>query len=253
MNYFVNPGSIVREIWGKSDTILFIFAGAAAEFALNKAVDWLYFTGRLPADPLERLFSTVSYAGKIVFLPADQAIAAIDMINRIHKGVEQKRGDHIPQWSYRDVLYMLIGYSIRSYELLERKLEQAEKEEVFDVFYRVGQRMKIEDLPENYEQWVSSRQQHLESDLELSNYSLDLYSQYRKHLGPVRYWLLLQVQQLECPPQVKMLLHLKQHPVIPPALSAYKLSRLLGMDKVLKSLLLPPDYKQQIHSLDRKA
>ena len=30
---FVQENSIVRELWGKSDTILFIFAGAAAEFA----------------------------------------------------------------------------------------------------------------------------------------------------------------------------------------------------------------------------
>ena len=67
MEYFVEKDSIVRQIWGKGDTILFIFAGAAAEFALNKAVDWLYFTGKLPADPLGRLFSTVSYARKIIF------------------------------------------------------------------------------------------------------------------------------------------------------------------------------------------
>ena len=60
--YFVPESSIVRTIWGKSDTILFIFAGSAAEFALNKAVDWLYYTGKLPADPLGRLFSTVAYA-----------------------------------------------------------------------------------------------------------------------------------------------------------------------------------------------
>ncbi|MBW3546505.1 MAG: DUF2236 domain-containing protein, partial [Bacteroidetes bacterium] len=67
MEYFVDKHSVVREIWGKGDTILFIFAGASAEFALNKAVDWLYFTGKLPADPLKRLFSTVSYAKAIVF------------------------------------------------------------------------------------------------------------------------------------------------------------------------------------------
>jgi hypothetical protein len=67
MNYFVEQNSIVRKIWGNSDTVLFIFGGAAAEFALNKAVDWLYFTGRLPTDPLGRLFSTVSYARKIIF------------------------------------------------------------------------------------------------------------------------------------------------------------------------------------------
>ena len=60
MKNFVKEDSIVRTIWGKSDTIIFIFAGAAAEFALNKAVDWLYFTGRLPSDPIGRLFSTMA-------------------------------------------------------------------------------------------------------------------------------------------------------------------------------------------------
>ena len=55
MDYFVSKNSVVRTIWGKADTVLFIFAGAAAEFALNKAVDWLYFTGRLPASTGEVL------------------------------------------------------------------------------------------------------------------------------------------------------------------------------------------------------
>src|ERR1700755_3220289 len=101
--YFVQPGSIVRKIWGKSDTVLFIFAGAAAEFALNKAVDWLYFTGRLPADPLGRLFSTVAYARRIIFSDDNAALRAIDQITNIHKDVEKNRGAQIPDWAYRDV------------------------------------------------------------------------------------------------------------------------------------------------------
>ncbi|MEJ7768124.1 MAG: oxygenase MpaB family protein, partial [Chitinophagaceae bacterium] len=127
--------SVVRQIWGKSDTILFIFAGTSAEFALNKAVDWLYFTGRLPADPLGRLFSTVSYARAIVFSEKQSALRAIDAIAAIHTGVEAKRGARIPDWAYRDVLFMLIDYSIRSFEVLERKLNWAEKQEVFQVFF----------------------------------------------------------------------------------------------------------------------
>jgi len=75
---FVHKDSIVRKIWGRSDMVLLIFAGASAEFALNKAVDWLYFTGRLPADPIGRLFSTVRYAQEIVFAENDAAFAAID-------------------------------------------------------------------------------------------------------------------------------------------------------------------------------
>src|SRR5882762_8400842 len=121
---FVHKDSIVRKIWGRSDMVLLIFAGASAEFALNKAVDWLYFTGRLPADPIGRLFSTVRYAQEIVFAENDAAFAAIDKITAIHKGVEASRGARIPDTAYLDVLFMLIDYSIRSFELLERKLSE---------------------------------------------------------------------------------------------------------------------------------
>ena len=157
MKYFVEKGSIVRQIWGKSDTVLFIFAGAAAEFALNKAVDWLYFTGVLPADPLGRLFSTVSYARKIIFAEEEEALKTIDRIASIHKGVENKRGATIPDWAYRDVLFMLIHYSIASFEVLERKLSTGEKEAVYDVFFRFGKRMKLQGLPENYPDWLIVR------------------------------------------------------------------------------------------------
>ena len=90
-SWFVTKDSIVRKIWGNADIILFIFAGAAAEFALNKAVDWLYFTGKLPADPLGRLFSTVSYARKIVFAPVDEANKTVDIIRNKHGAVESAR------------------------------------------------------------------------------------------------------------------------------------------------------------------
>src|ERR1700712_977345 len=119
--YFVKNDSIVRQIWGKADTILFIFAGASAEFALNKSIDWLYFTGRLPSDPLGRLFSTVEYSRQIIFSEYDAAIKSIDHITGIHKSVEASRGARIPDEAYLDVLYMLIDYSIRSYQLLEQK------------------------------------------------------------------------------------------------------------------------------------
>ena len=137
MKYFVKEASIVRQIWGNADTILLIFAGASAEFASNKTVDWLYFTGRLPTDPVGRLFSTVTYARKIVFSKHADALTAIDSISAIHQNVEQARGKRIPDWAYRDVLYLLIDYSIRSFEVLDRKLREDEKQEVFEVFQSV--------------------------------------------------------------------------------------------------------------------
>lgn len=250
MGYFVQQHSVVREIWGKSDTVLFIFAGASAEFALNKAVDWLYFTGRLPADPLGRLFSTVSYARQIVFSEQEEALTSIDKITSIHKTVEQNRGANIPDWAYRDVLFMLIDYSIRSFELLERKLSEAEKEEVFNVFYRVGVRMNLNGLPENYGQWLVMRQQHLQQNLMKSGFTVDLYKQYQKHLGIVRYSLLTEAQKLVVPATVNKLLEFNAINWLKPVLYGYKLSRKLNMEWLLKSIILPPEYKSQIKALD---
>lgn len=250
MEFFVRKDSIVRKIWGKGDTVLFVFAGAAAEFALNKAVDWLYFTGRLPADPLGRLFSTVMYARLIVFSDTEKALNAIDKIASIHKAVETSRGSTIPDWAYRDVLFMLIHYSIASYELLEKKLTASEKEDVFDVFYRVGSRMGLKDLPKNYNEWLVSQAEHLERDLEKSYYTIDLYRQYRKHLGALRYRILKESQKLVIPQRVNDLLKLGKPTWVVPLLWIYKVSRVVHLDGILKSILLPNAYKEQIRELD---
>lgn len=250
MEFFVEKGSIVREIWGKSDTVLFIFAGASAEFALNKAVDWLYFTGKLPADPLGRLFSTVEYARKIVFSERGAALASIDQITAIHAAVEASRGAKIPDWAYRDVLFMLIDYSIRSFEVLERKLTLNEREAVFETFYQVGSRMGLVGLPESYREWLIMRAEHLQNNTENSKFTLDLYKQYRKHLRLVRYVLLKQAQVLVAPGRVSELLKLGSIPWLQPAILAYKFSRLLKLDDVLKAAVLPKEYHEQIRALD---
>jgi hypothetical protein len=251
MIYFVDKQSIVRKIWGKGDTILFIFAGASAEFALNKAVDWLYFTGKLPADPIGRLFSTVCYAQDIVFNSLDGANQAIDRISAIHAAVEESRQARIPDWAYRDVLYMLIHYSIAAFEVLERKLSHLEKEEVYNVFFRVGVRMKLKELPVSYDEWVISYAQHLKQDLEKSKYSIDLFKQYRKHLGNFRYRLLLETQKLVVPGIVRGMLGLQKFSLVKMILPFYKLSRSFKMDSVIRSLILPDRYRQTIKELDQ--
>ncbi len=250
MANFVEKGSIVRQIWGKADTILFIFAGASAEFAVNKAVDWLYFTGKLPADPLGRLFSTVTYARQIVFAQYDDANRAIDKITAIHQGVEQKRGAQIPDWAYRDVLFMLIDYSIRAFEVLERKMTEAEKSETFDVFYRVGQRMGISGLPMDYTSWIAMREEHIAENLLHSHFTDDLYIQYKKHLGVFRYFLLKQVQALVVPKRVNSMLTMDSPSVVGPLLILYKSARFLKLEHGIKNILLPGEYLSQVNALD---
>jgi uncharacterized protein (DUF2236 family) len=250
MEYFVDKQSIVRQIWGKSDTILFIFAGASAEFALNKAVDWLYFTGRLPFDPVGRLFSTVSYARAIVFSEKQAALRAIDAMATIHANVEAKRGVTIPDWAYRDVLFMLIDYSIRSFEVLERELTQPEKDEVFQVFTRVGNRMGVKGLPVTFEAWELMRKEHLDQNMQRSNYTNDLFAQYRKHLGEIRYKILLEAQTRVAPRKVRELLGFRKVSLLTPLIALYKVSRSINIDWLLKAVILPSKYKNEITALD---
>lgn len=247
---FVNKHSIVRKIWGNTDVVLFIFAGAAAEFSLNKAVDWLYFTGKLPKDPLGRLFSTVAYAQKIVFSTVTEANAAIDQITMIHQHVEAGRSAKIPDWAYRDVLFMLIDYSIRAFEVLERKLTLAEKEEILTTFYRVGYRMEINGLPTNFAAWQIMHEQQLQENLIYSCFSHDLYDQYKKHLGALRYLLMRKIQALIVPVKVSELLKLGEGKPIKSILTLYKISRKLKLNKPLRNLILPAAYKAQILSLE---
>ena len=249
-DHFVESTSIVREIWGKADTILFIFAGASAEFSLNRSVDWLYFTGRLPADPLGRLFSTVDYSRRIIFSEQEGALKAIDNITAIHKNVEHSRGASIPAEAYLEVLFMLIDYSIRSFELLERKLDLNEKTEVFEVFYRVGARMGLTGLPQNYPEYVAMRENQLIRGMRKSDFTADLYRQYRKHLGAARYWVLRQAQVLVVPGQVNRLLGIGRIHWLAPILYLYKFSRLLNLHNLLKNAILPGAYVKQVQALD---
>ena len=250
MEYFVEKHSIVRRIWGRSDTILFIFAGASAEFALNKAVDWLYFTGRLPADPIGRLFSTVTYARTIVFSEKQVAEKAIASMAAIHADVESKRGSTIPDWAYRDVLFMLIDYSIRVFEMLEQDLSNYEKEEVFNVFNRVGLGMGLRGLPTTFNEWETMRHKHLVLDLHHSVYTDDLFNQYRKHLGTARYRILLEAQTLVVPSKVRELLDFRRVSFLYPLVGVYKLLRYIKIDGLLRLLVIPTEYKNEIKRLD---
>ncbi|WP_420147715.1 oxygenase MpaB family protein [Spirosoma sp.] len=250
MAYFVKRGSIVRQIWGDSDVILLVFAGSAAEFALNKAVDWLFFTGKLPADPIARLFSTVRYAQEIVFQSDEKARKTVARMGAIHEGVEQKRGYSIPDWAYRDVLYMLIDYSERAYETLHRPLTNAEREELFHTFREVGAGMHVPDLPATYAEWQIDRQKHLNQDLAHSDYTDKLFQRYREQLGSWRYDLLRQVQAMLVPKQVSRLVDLPQKPLLTYSLGLYGLLNAVGLRSVVQRILLPTAYLEQIRALD---
>lgn len=250
---FVDRGSIVRTIWGDADLVLLIFAGSAAEFALNRAVDWLFFTDKIPRDPIGRLFSTVRYAQEIVFVDEEKARRTLDRINAQHASVEHQRGQTIPGWAYRDVLYMLIDYSERAYTLLYRLLSQPQKNELFEVFVRIGEALYIPELPKTYAEWKVDRRRHLVRDLSYSKHSAMLYQSYRRHLGFWRYYLLLEVQGLLVPNEVRRQLNLNSNPLISGLVQTYGIVGRGNLQSLVHTLLIPPRYWADVRSFDRTA
>jgi uncharacterized protein (DUF2236 family) len=247
---FVGRNSIVRTIWGDGDMVLLIFAGSAAEFALNRAVDWLFFTGKLPNDPIGRLFATAGYAQHIVFADELTASRTLERIRAIHSSVERRRGESIPDWAHRDVLYMLIDYSERAHEALHRPLTPDEQAELYDVFHRVGLGLGIPDLPASYADWQTDRALHLQRDLTHGEGTKALLAQYRLHLGTWRYRLLTRVQAVLTPSHVRGLLHLGFAEWLRPLLRVYPFLVRAGLRSMIQRLLMPAEHLDAVRALD---
>ncbi|HVF39623.1 MAG TPA: oxygenase MpaB family protein [Gemmatimonadaceae bacterium] len=247
---FVDRDSVVRRIWGDANMVLLIFAGSAAEFALNRAVDWLFFTGNLPRDPIGRLFSTAGYSQQIVFADVSTASRTLDRIRAVHHGVERQRGQSIPDWAHRDVLYMLIDYSERAHQLLARPLTPAEQHDLYEVFYRVGAGLRIPGLPQNYTAWKADRDRHLRRDLIHSNGTKELLAQYRNHLGGWRYSLLLRIQAILTPDHVRCLLGLKPAEWLRPLFRVYPILMRARLSSIIQRLLMPSKYLSTVRGLN---
>jgi uncharacterized protein (DUF2236 family) len=248
---FVAPHSVVRRIWGDADAVLLVFAGAAAEFALNRAVDWLFFTGAIPSDPIGRLFRTAAYAQEIVFASRATAERTLLRIRDAHVAVERARSARIPDWAHRDVLYLLIDYSERAWSLLNGvALTPAQRDDLYDVFRRVGEGLAIPELPATYAGWRLDRERHLRRDLAYSRHTAALYARYLDELGPWRYRLLLHLQSLLAPPFVADLLGLPRALWIRPATSVFRALRRIGAGQIARPALVPGQYLAQVRALE---
>ena len=110
--------------------------------------------------------------------------------------------------------------------------------------------MGITGLPTHFDSWQLMRDEHIQENLLSSDFTLDLYRQYKKHLGPIRFFILRQSQILVVPKKIKKLLGLGNTSVFASAIITYKLLRLLKVENYLKNMILPEAYKPQIAALD---
>jgi mpaB/rubber oxygenase-like protein len=244
--------AVTRRIWGSPDAILLFFAGGAAEFAAIKAVDWLFFTGRLPGAPVERFFETVRFAQRVFFGDLASATDAIEQINLIHRRVEKARGEEIPQWAYRDMLFILIDYGERAHQVIFGPMTEAERTSHFGVGLALGRAMHLSGLPTTYAEYRDQRRQQLLEDYARGPLTDELYASYRRALGPLRFRLLRLVQASVLPDELLDVLRLKPSPLVDKLLRCYRFLPGGGNKlRPLHNVLLPGRFARQLRELKR--
>lgn len=243
---------ISQKIWSSTDAILLVFAGSAAEFAAIKAVDWLFFTNRLPSAPIDRLFDTAKFAQYLFFSEQQVATATLETINKIHGSVEKRRGMNIPNWAYKDVLYMLVDYGERAHHVVFGAMTLEEKVAYFEAAMMVGRGLNLSDLPSNYDNYLEERKHQLVSDYEVSDFTVRLFESYKKHLGNFRYQTLKLIQGAILPDVLRSTLQLKSNPVIKVLLKSYHFFPGGGEKlKPLHAFILPKKYRNQLKELGK--
>lgn len=248
-----NPRIVAQRIWGSPDAIMLIFAGSAAEFAVNKAVDWLFWTNALPNAPIARFFETVAFAQAIAFGDEAQLAAAVEAVNRAHQGVERSRRANIPQWAYRDVLFMLIDYGERAYQIVYGPMTSAERLAHFEASIEIGRGMRIQGLPGSYDEYLLQRQTHLRDNTAHTELTDRLYASYRAHLGPWRMRGLLDLQGSLVPVEVAQLLGLRRKPRVDRLLRVYRRIRSPRLLRAVYPVALPSPFGVRLRSLERPA
>jgi uncharacterized protein (DUF2236 family) len=241
---------VIQRIWGSPDAILLFFAGGAAEFAALKAVDWLFFTNSLPAAPIGRFFDTVRFAQRVFFGTPIQAAATIASINRVHRHVEAARAMPIPEWAYRDVLFLLIDYGERAHAIIYGPMPAAEQLAHFEAIMALGHAMHLRGLPTTYAAYQAQRHQQLLDDYAPSALMERLFARYRAAIGPWRYRLLRLIQASLLPAELRPVVGLRPNGLVDGALRCY---RYLpgGGNKLrwLHRLLLPRQMAQRVRTL----
>lgn len=185
---------LMERVWSNPDGVAIVFVGTSAEFALHPMADWLFYTGRLPADPVARFAGTLRYVSRLLFAPSSEVWGeGVADIGRIHRGVEESRGMEISNRDYRDTLLMLLYYSLRADELVfdRRRSSRTEEEQLEAVVACGGMAagMGIVGFPESLAE-LRRQRADLVGRLGVNRWTGPLLESYRRALGPVGYFLL---------------------------------------------------------------
>lgn len=204
-----------QRIWSDPTCMLIIFAGGSAEFALHPNVDWLFYTGKLPTDPIGRFFSTIDYLREMLVASPDKREQLAKTLRSLHTDIEHARGGRIPDAAYRDVLCMDIYYSIQAVPLVfGQPLTTNEKDEVVAELVTFGDQMGIPNLPQSYDQMCEMRLTRFQ-EYGPTEYTDTLLASYQRALGSVGYHSLLGLYPLLLEPELMSKLPIGPQPLTP--------------------------------------
>lgn len=242
------PFEVAKRIWSNPTCMLLVFVGASAEFPVNPAVDWLFYTGRLPADPIARFLSTIDYLKRLIHANESERVREAEGLKALHETLEEKRGFSIPDTSYRDVLCMDTIYSIRSVPLVTgHDLAEFEKDQVVANLSEVGDHMGIPDLPQTYQQLCNMRTERI-PNLVRSDHTDMLFASYRRALGPLVFELLISAYPMLVEPELLSLLQLKPRPWSRAMQAALMPACRTGLIRVAYRCLLPRKMRKAVLS-----
>lgn len=253
--YFGSP--ITRAIWGNVENIVLIYVGAAAEFALNRDVDWLFFTNRLPSDPMGRFIETFGYNQRVFFSPVEQLEGLGWHVRAIHTAVERQRAkaggpSQIPNRAFIEVNDMLVEYGIRGWEYLhKRTLTEAECEAYYQDMRASCEMMGVTDLDASYAAYRERRERTLSEVLQASNETRRLYGAYRRALGNPRFWVGAAFQAHFVHPLVRQRLGLVRWPFSGLAYRLYPWVRSEAMFKLLAFALFDRTTRTELFRFKR--
>jgi uncharacterized protein (DUF2236 family) len=207
--------------------------------------------GRLPSAPVERFFETVRFAQSVFFSDPAGATEAIERINRIHRRVEDARGEEIPQWAYRDMLFILIDYGEGAHEVVFGPIAEDERASHFEVALALGRAMHLSGLPTTCAEYRDQRHQQLLEDYARGPLTDELYASYRRALGPWRFRLLELVQASVLPDELRDVLRLEPYPLVEELLRCYRFVPGGGNKlRPLHGALLPGRFARQLREME---
>lgn len=235
-----------RRLWTDVDHILLVYVGSAAEFALVEENHWLFYTGKLPAAPLNRLVSTFVWNRKVMEVAEEEAEALAKTIRGFHDLVEEEReGEEggprrISNRAFRAVGAMLIDYALLADEYLTgHPVAELDRESYYQDQRNFFEAMGITGWEESYADYAVAREKEVEHDLKRNDYTGELFLSYRRDLGWLRYRLLLLFMGHFLPEVIRKKLHLTRYRGFTPVFGLYPKMHGTVFARIVHVLLLP--------------